>query len=129
MTFSMSHAQKTDREVIIKTIQAFANAGDDNDYIQLDKLLDNNYRVVMNRLFGSTDVSIVPKAVYLEKIRSKEWGGDTRILTIEEVLLNNTTASAKVVFEGTKMTFVSILMLVKNADNEWVLISDTPVVM
>jgi hypothetical protein len=75
----------------------------------------------MNRLFGSTDVSIILKAVYLEKIKSKEWGGDTRILTIEEVVLNSTTASAKVVFEGTKMTFVSILMLVKNAYNKWVL--------
>ena len=110
------------------TIVAFAEAGDRNDTEELKNYLDDNYRVVMNRLFGSSEVSVVPKSVYLEKIKTKEWGGDTRKLTIEGTTINGSSASAKVMFKGTKMTFVSLITLVKNEKGIWKLLSDIPMV-
>lgn len=121
------YAQK-DMEAVKQTITAFTQAGDSNDADKLETYLDDNFRVVMNRLFGSNEVSVMPKSVYLDKIRSKEFGGDKRKLTIENVVVNGNTASAKVTFAGAKMTFISLVTLVKDDKGDWKLISDVPVI-
>jgi len=72
-------AQKTEVQNVEKVIAAFSKAGDDNNAEKLATYLDDNYRIVMNRLFGSTEVSVMPKSVYLDKISSKEFGGDKRV--------------------------------------------------
>ncbi|MFK8038771.1 MAG: nuclear transport factor 2 family protein [Crocinitomicaceae bacterium] len=127
LTFT-GNAQNKDIKNIKKTITQFALAADNNNDKELATYLDDNYRIVMNRLFGSESISIMSKSVYLEKIKSKEYGGDTRTLTFENVIINGNTASAKVILKGEKMTFISLFILVKDNDNNWKLISDTPVV-
>ena len=122
------NAQTSDEQMIKQTIIEFSKAGDANDADKLATYLDGNYRIVMNRLFGSTEVAIMPKDVYLEKIKTKEYGGDTRKVEIESITLNGSTASAKVSFVGTKMTFVSILILIKDGNNQWKIVSDVPIV-
>ncbi len=121
-------AQKNDAKKIETVITAFSKAGDVNDAEKLSTYLDDNFRVVMNRLFGSKDVSIMSKSVYLDKIKSKEFGGDKRKLTIENIIVNETSASAKVTFKGEKMTFVSIMALIKNDTGDWKLINEIPIV-
>jgi len=122
------NAQTSDENAIKQTIIEFSKAGDANDAEKLATYLDGNYRIVMNRLFGSTEVTIMPKDVYLEKIKTKEYGGDNRKVEVESITLNGTTASAKVSFVGTKMTFVSILTLIKDGDDQWKIVSDVPIV-
>ncbi|MFK7787008.1 MAG: nuclear transport factor 2 family protein [Crocinitomicaceae bacterium] len=122
-----SKAQTNSMKDIETTIHAFAKAGDNSDAETLRTYLDDNYRVVMNRLFGSKEVSVLSKELYLSKIESKEFGGDTREVSIHSVTINGSTANAKVSFKGSKMTFVSLLSLVQDAQGNWKLISDTPV--
>ena len=122
-------AQKSDMNAIKSTITAFAKAGDNQDVSALEPLLDANYRVVMNQLFGSTEVSVMPRAVYIEKIRAKEFGGDTRTLTFENVQVNGNTAVAQVLFKGQKMSFNSLLTLTQNAKGDWQLVQDCPVIV
>ncbi len=69
-------AQSSEEKSVKSTITAFSKAGDTNDAEALADYLDPNYRIIMNQLFGSTEVSILPRAVYLDKIKSKEFGGD-----------------------------------------------------
>ena len=128
-TFFSVQAMAQNNEIgnIEKAIMVFAKAGDASDAKQLDQCLDDNYRVVMNQMFGSKEVSVMNKEVYLEKIRTKVFGGDQRKVNIEQVLVNGNTACAKVRFEGTKMTFVSILHLVQDEKGAWKLVSDTPI--
>lgn len=121
-------AQENEMKNIKKVLIEFSKAGDANDAEKLATYLDDNYRVVMNRLFGSTEVSLMPKSVYLEKIKSKEYGGDKRDLTIENIVINGTTASAQVTFKGVKMTFISLIVLVQDSEGHWKLISDTPII-
>jgi ketosteroid isomerase-like protein len=124
-----SPAQTKEVDAVKAVIISFSKAGDTNNVTELNKYLDDNFRIVMNRLFGSTGVSVMPKALYVEKIKTKEFGGDTRALTFENVVINGTTASVKVTFKGSKMTFVSLITLVKNEAGSWKLVSDTPVVI
>ena len=126
-TASTSMAQD-DIKAIKKVIATFSKAGDQNDVVLLDKYLDQNYRVVMNRLFGSDEVSVLSKTTYLEKIKTKEFGDDQRKLTFDQIIVNGTTATAKVVFRGTKMTFTSLLTLLRDNAGEWKLVSDIPII-
>ena len=121
-------AQTNEEKAITKTIQKFAKAGDQNDVSALTTTLDDNYRIVMNRLFGSEVASVMNKTDYLAKIESKEYGGDDRKVEIKSILVNGTTASVNVVFTGSKMTFNSIMTLIKDAEDHWKLISDTPMI-
>jgi len=123
-----SNAQSSDEKAIKETIIAFSKTGDVNDADKLATYLDDNYRIVMNRLFGGQEVSIMPKEVYLEKIRTKEYGGDSRTVEIESMIINGSTASVKASFLGTKMTFVSILTLIKDGNSRWKIVGDMPVV-
>lgn len=113
---------------ITSVIVAFSKAGDVNNAKELSNYLDDNYRVVMNRLFGSKSVSVMSKAEYVEKIETKVFGGDKRVVTVEQIIMNGTTAVAKVVFKGEKATFHSLMTLLKDASGRWLLVSDTPTV-
>lgn len=119
---------QSENKAVEQTIAQFAKAADQSDAEALDKLLDNNFHIAMNRLFGSKTVVVLPKAVYLDKIRAKEFGGDTREVTIEEVLINGNTASAKITYAGANMTFTSLSTLVQDEDGQWKMLSEMPVV-
>ena len=122
-------AQSTEEKKIKNTIINSTKAGDQSDSEKLALFLDDNFRIIMNQLFGSDKVSIIPKSAYLEKIKNKEFGGDDRKVSIKSIIINGNTASAKVIFKGTKMSFNSIITLVKDKNNNWKLISELPVVV
>jgi ketosteroid isomerase-like protein len=126
---TISFAQTQETKEIKQVITSFSSAGDRNDAVELEKHLDDNYRIVMNRLFGSKEVSIMPKSAYLEKIRSKEFGGDKREVVIENVLINGNTASAKITFTGAKMKVVSLIFLIKNEEGLWKIVCDLPTIV
>jgi ketosteroid isomerase-like protein len=123
-----ANAQSSDLSQIEATITGFTKAGDQSNSEKVSSYLDDNYRIVMNQLFGSTEVSVVPKSLYLEKIKSKEWGGDTRVITIKNVNVNGKTASAKVIQKGTKSTFVSTMVLLKDNAGNWKIVCDIPII-
>ena len=129
VSMPISQTQPTDMEAIQSTITAFAKAADQNDAKTLAQYLDPNYRIVMNQLFGSSEVNIMPRAVYLDKIAKKEFGSDDRSLKFENISINGSSASAIVLLKGEKMTFRSIFTLVKNAEGKWKLVSDVPEVI
>ncbi|QNL23257.1 hypothetical protein HZR84_12330 [Hyphobacterium sp. CCMP332] len=85
-----------------------------------------DYRIIMNRLFGSKEVSVMNKPQYLEKIVSKEWGGVKRVVNVETIIFNENSASAIVAYKGEKMSWKSIIHLVNSENNEWLIISETP---
>ncbi len=126
--FLVGQGYSSEVKAIEKVIHGFSRAGDANDAVALEQYLDKNYRVVMNRLFGSKDVAVLSRLVYLDKIKSKEFGGDKRELTIKNIVVNGTTASAQVIFKGSKITFISLLTLLKDEKGVWKLVGDVPIV-
>lgn len=124
-----ANAQIKEEKAITKTINQFAEAADNNDVKSLENYLDDNFRIVMNRLFGSEAVGIVSKTDYLAKIESKEWGGDNREVEIKGILINGNNASVNVVLAGEKSTFNSIMILLKDGEGNWKIVSDTPTIL
>lgn len=122
-------AQKTAEKAVKETVIAFAKAGDAQDAALLATYLDAHYRVVMNRLFGSSELSVLSREVYLEKISSKVFGGDTRTFEFLEIAVNGNTAVVRVNMNGSKMKTCSTLLLAQNESGKWLLVCDMPVII
>ena len=110
----ITHAQQNEINKISTVIHAFSKAGDANDVEILEQYLDPKFRIVMNRLFNSSKTVVMARSSYLEKIASKEFGGDHHDVIIERITLNDQSATAKVIFHGLKTTFNSLLILVRD---------------
>ena len=123
-------AQSSQEEKAVKqVIEKFFAAGDKQDASALDALIDPNYRVVMNQLFGSTDIMTLNKEVYLQKIRAKEFGGDKRKIEVHSIHVTGKLAVADVSSKGEKMQMRSFLNLVQDAQGYWKLIGDMPSIL
>lgn len=107
---------------------AFAKAGDNQNVTLLESLLDSNYRIIMNQLFGSKDISIIDRANYLTMIKDGKLGGDERTVKIHTILMNGNTASAHVSFIGKQLSFNSIINLIKEETGKWKLVSEMPTI-
>lgn len=124
---TLTLAQTPDaKKKVESAIANFAKAADDQNTKALNYLLDKNFRLIMNQMFGSTETVVMSREAYLDKIEKKEFGGEKRELKIEAILINGKNASAKVLFKGSKMTFVSLLQLAQDAEGNWKLVNDMP---
>ncbi|MEL6671842.1 MAG: nuclear transport factor 2 family protein [Bacteroidota bacterium] len=111
----------------IKTvIQQFSKAGDQRDVAALKNLLHENYRVIFNRAFGSDAMQIMDKATYVQLIEAGKIGGDQRKVEIVSVDVEEHIASVKVIQTSEKAIFRSYMILAKDANQQWKLVSDTP---
>lgn len=127
MTQFASNAQNsTDLNSISEAVHAFAQAGDQQDAARLDKILHPQYRAVVNRAFGSADLSLIDKTTYLQLIRDKKVGGDTREVHLVQIDVVNNIATVKAIFQGKELRFTTYVSLVKLADGSWQLVGDMP---
>jgi hypothetical protein len=124
---SLASAQNTDDLAKVETaVRLFSSAGDHQNADQLDQLLHPQYRSVMNRLFGKPDVSLMDKPTYLQMIREKKLGGDTREVTVLHIEMGAKVATVKAVFQGKMMKFTTFISLVKLESGAWQIIGDMP---
>ena len=127
---SIGYAQTPkEKENVESAIRRFGELADRQDDQSLALVLDDNFRLVMNQMFGSVEAMIMTKQMYLEKIKKKEFGGEKREVTIDQVVIVGKNASARASFKGSKMTFVSLIHLVQDKMGNWKLVSDMPTVL
>ena len=128
MLSSMTFTSTPTTKGVEKTIKQFVQAGDNQDVKTMNELLHNDYRIVMNQVFGSDQITTVSKEMYLSKLESKEWGGDKRSCAIQSIEVNDKNAVATVRLVGEKMTMTSQIVLVQTSTGNWLIIEDIPVI-
>lgn len=127
---SIGYSQTPKEKAAVESaIRRFGELADRQDDQSLALLLDDNFRLVMNQLFGSVETMIMTKQMYLDKIKKKEFGGEKREVTIDTVVVVGKNASAKASFKGSKMTFVSLIHLIQDKTGNWKLVNDMPTVL
>lgn len=119
---------KAESKKIQETIRQWAQAADAQNADAAGEFLDAQYRIVMNRLMGSMEVRTVDKGTYLQMLRDKKLGGDSRELKFKRITVTGTTASVQLEMTGKKLHFQSFLQLIQDADGQWKLVSDVPFV-
>jgi ketosteroid isomerase-like protein len=117
---------QTDKASIEQVVNQFAKAGDQRDVTQLKTLLHDEFRLAMNRLFGSETVTLLTKEAYIKMMEDGKLGGDDRTVQILSVDITQNNAAVKVALKGKALTFQSYYHLVKNVEGQWQIINDLP---
>jgi len=115
-----------DLEKVAKAVNQFSTSVDARDVKSTDQVLHTNFRSVVNRLFGSEEVSIMDKSLYLKMLGDGKIGGDKRNVTIHTINLEGNNAVVKASFEGAQLRFSTFMQLVKDPKGNWTIISDMP---
>jgi ketosteroid isomerase-like protein len=123
---SITTFAQTDQTAIEQVINQFAKAGDQRDVAELKILLHDDFRIALNRLFGSEKVELLTKSTYIKLMEDGKLGGDTRVVKILSIDVTQNNASVKVSLKGKDLTFQSYYHLVKNVSGQWQLIHDLP---
>lgn len=118
--------EKTDKKEIKASVTLFAKHADEQDVAAMDALLDDQFRTLINRLFGSNTLSFLGKPTYLQLLEDKKIGGDERKVIIHAIDITGNNASVKATFEGKKQSFTSYLLLAKTEAGAWKIATDMP---
>jgi len=113
---------------IIEIVEAFAKSADQQNTAKMGKILHKDFRALINRLFGSEDLSVTNKETYLSLLESKKIGGDNRTVIINSINIQGANAYVHATFKGEKLIFNTYLLLVEREDGVWQIISDMPVI-
>lgn len=106
----------------------FAQAADKQDLQGLDNILHKEYRSVLNKAFGSDDTMILTKDAYIQMAKDGKIGGSEREVHVLSLDVENHIAKAKVVLLSPTMKFTSFFSMVKNAEGQWQMVEDLPVI-
>lgn len=127
MVVQVSKSQSImEKENVENAVRQFVKAADQRLEVQVDQVLDENFRAVINRAFGSDELTLIPKTTYLEMLKQGKLGGDDREIEILLTDINGLNAMVKARLRGKAMVFTTYLSLVKNKDNRWLIVSDQP---
>lgn len=128
MTMAQAQAKNDDKAQVAQTVESFAKAAEDQSTSEMDLLLDDNFRVVMNQLFGSDKVTVMDKATYLNMLGEKKLGGDKAVVKTESINVNGNNAVVNTVFKSDKMSMRLYLLLAKDVSGIWKIVSDLPTI-
>lgn len=126
MMISKVSTAQTEKEAVKEIVTQFVKAADNQNAELVSELLHDDFRVVMNQLFGSKEVILMNKSTYVQLIREKKMGGEKRSVEFISVDVVNQNASVKVLLKGKTMVFESLIQLIKATDGNWLLINDLP---
>ncbi|MEM6696989.1 MAG: nuclear transport factor 2 family protein [Bacteroidota bacterium] len=115
-----------DMNAVIEAVEQFVESADQRNVEQMDVIMHSNFRAIVNRLFGSEEVSIMDKALYLDLLKQGKIGGDDRTITIESIHFEGNNALVKASFEGKELVFHTFMQLVRETSGDWKIISDMP---
>lgn len=124
--FALPAQESADLLAEERAVEQFSAAGDQRNAAQLEALLHTEFRTVVNRQFGSEEVSLMDKAVYLQLVKDEKIGGDEREVHLLNVEIVGNNATVQAVLLGKKLRFNSFFSLVKAADGNWQIIGDFP---
>jgi aminopeptidase N len=113
---------------IIEVVEAFAKSADQQNSAKMDKVLHKDFRALVNRLFGSKDLSVTDKKTYLSLLEAKKIGGDNRTVIINSINIQGANAYVHATFKGESLIFNTYLLLVENEDGTWQIVNDMPVI-
>jgi len=115
-------------KAIIEAVEVFAKSADQQNAAKMGKVLHKDFRALVNRLFGSKDLSVTNKETYLSLLETKKIGGDNRTVVINSINIQGANAYVHATFKGEKLIFNTYLLLVENEDGAWQIINDMPVI-
>ena len=124
--FSATFAQNMEEQKVQEAVTTFCKSADQRNITNMDNIMDENFMVIGNGLFGSKEVSITNKETYLQLLKDQKIGGDSRKVTFIATDINDNNAVVKAEFDGSEYIFTTYIQLAKNEQGLWKIVSDMP---
>ena len=115
-----------DIEKISRVVSQFSQSADQRNLQKMEEVLHPEFRSVVNRLFGSEEVSVMDRSIYLNLLKEEKIGGDKREVAIQSVNIQGNTAIVKAILLGKSLRFDTYLQLIKDVNGKWWIVSDMP---
>lgn len=115
-----------EKENVVNVVKQFVQGADQRMVEQVDSVLDDNFRAVVNRAFGNDQLMLIPKPVYLDMLREGKLGGDNRTIEFLWTDISGNNALVKARLTGKATVFTTYISLVRNKENQWLIVSDQP---
>lgn len=128
MSLNTNQADDKDRELITQAVKTFSLSADKRDSDQMNKILHKDFRAIVNRLFGSDELSTMDKSTYLDLLKQGKIGGDQREVKIQSIHVEANNAVVHAKLHGKALLFETFIQLVKDVEGNWTVISDMPVI-
>lgn len=113
-------------DAVEKCIHTFATAADNQNVDGLDAILHADYRTILNKAFGSDEVTLLNKEAYIGMAKAGKIGGKPRSVKILSLDIQREVARATVVLQSEESRFTSFFSMVKNPEGNWMMIADLP---
>jgi len=120
------NSKKSNTDAVVTAVEHFVENVDQRDIKGVDAVLHSNFRAIVNRLFGSEEVAIMDKSLYLDLLKQGKIGGDKREVIIESIHFEGNNALVKATFDGKELGFHTFIQLVQETSGDWKIISDMP---
>ncbi len=104
-------------------VRNFALAIENRDVPTLQNLLHDNFRVVANQFPNPETVSVLPKELYLNMIKSEKIGGNKYEVFFDYVSVEDHSATVIAKFEAEKSIMYLTLLLI-HVENDWKIVED-----
>ena len=115
-----------EKENVENVVKQFVQGADQRMVEQVGNVLDDNFRAVINRAFGNDQLMLIPKPVYLDMMRQGKVGGDNRKIEFLLTDITGNNALVKARLAGKATVFTTYISLVRNKENQWLIVSDQP---
>jgi|GEM_PF-2661871 len=113
-------------EAVESCIHTFAKAADQQDLEGLQAILHSEYRTVLNKAFGSDEVTVLNKETYISMAKGGKIGGKPRDIKIISLDIQSEVARATVVLESKETRFTSFFSMIRDPKGNWLMVEDLP---
>lgn len=125
---SISQNKNQMNENLLETVTSFNEAIATRDIATLEQILHAEFRVLANRFNGGDQAVVLSRAAYLQMMRDEKIGGTAYELEILSSSIFDHTAHVEAALTNEDHPDMHLyILLVKNASNQWQIISDVPV--
>ncbi|WP_221418025.1 nuclear transport factor 2 family protein [Fulvivirga kasyanovii] len=114
------------KENVENVVKQFVQGANQRLVEQVDSVLDDNFRAVVNRAFGNDRLMLISKPVYLDMLSEGKLGGDNRTIEFLWTDITGNNALVKARLTGKATVFTTYISLVRNKENQWLIVSDQP---
>ncbi|WMX14268.1 nuclear transport factor 2 family protein [Aureispira sp. CCB-E] len=128
LSLTDNYGQSNSAKGIVDVVEMFAKSADQQNVTKMKKVLHKDFRALVNRMFGSKDLSVTDKETYLSLLEAKKIGGDDRAVRINSISIQGANAYVHATFVGKKLIFNTYLLLVEQEDGTWQIVNDMPVI-
>ncbi len=118
----------SDQKEIKKLVEAFEAGTAKRNLEALEKVLHQDYTVMVNRMGGKPGMTVINRETYLKLLEAEKIGGVSYEIDINQISVTGHTATVDLLFKSEAVPNMhKYIFVVQNDEDKWQVIADLPI--